>query len=324
MKICTVIVTYNRYELLKECLDALLNQTYKSDILVINNASTDGTDIKIKEDGYLENKNLIYKKLDKNIGGAGGFHFGVKYALDNNYNYVWLMDDDAEPELNTLEGLIKNIDDSKYSAYAPKLFIGTKENSVLSLSGYGHRAMFDYYNCIPSFQKPVSKEAYDSEFTQIDLASFVGILIPISSIKKIGLPEARFFIHHDDVEYSLRLAKIGKILMVNSVNIYHKEKRQDEKIERNFLWFKKNRIRFDKLWLKYFGLRNSIFLALKYGKGYKRYFLIAKLYFELIKDIILYDDKKYIRLVFATNSVFDGIRGIFDNDKPTKILKGKE
>src|SRR5574344_2329339 len=324
MKICTVVVTFNRYELLKECLDSLLNQSIENTILLVDNASTDGTDKKIIEDGYLENENLIYKKLPKNLGGAGGFTYGVKFALENNYDYVWLMDDDAEPELNTLEGLIKSIDDSKYSAYAPKLLIGTKENSVLSLSGYGHRAMFDYYNCVPSFQKPVSKEAYDSEFVQIDLASFVGILIPISSIKKIGLPEARFFIHHDDVEYSLRLSSIGKILMVNSVNIYHKEKRQDEKIQRQFLWFKKNRIKFDKLWLKYFGLRNSIFLALKSGKGYTRYFLIAKLYFELIKDIILYDDKKYIRLVFATNSVFDGIRGIFDNDKPTKILKGKE
>ena len=62
MKICTVVVTYNRYELLKECLDSLLNQTYKTDILIVNNASTDGTDGKIKEDGYLNNENLIYKK----------------------------------------------------------------------------------------------------------------------------------------------------------------------------------------------------------------------------------------------------------------------
>ncbi len=107
VKICTVIVTYNRYELLKECLDSLLNQTYKTDILIVNNASTDGTDIKIKTDGYLKNENIIYKELDKNLGGAGGFSFGVKFALDNNYDYVWLMDDDAEPELNTLEGLIK-------------------------------------------------------------------------------------------------------------------------------------------------------------------------------------------------------------------------
>lgn len=322
MKVCTVVVTYNRYKLLKECLEALLNQTYKTDILLVNNASTDGTDSKIKEDGYLENENIIYKNLPKNIGGAGGFYEGVKYAQENSYDYVWLMDDDAEPELNTLEGLVKNLDDSKYSAYAPKLLIGTKENSTLSLGGYGHRATIDYYNCIPSFQKPVKKEVYDSEFAQIDLASFVGILIPLTSVEKIGLPEKRFFIHHDDVEYSLRLSTIGKILMVNSVSIYHKEQRQEEKIEKSFLWFRKNRIRYDRLWLKYFGLRNSIFLAIKYGKGFKRYFLIAKLYFELIKDIILYDDNKYKRVVFATSSVWDGLRGVFDNDKPTQILKG--
>jgi len=324
MRICTVVVTYNRYELLKECLDSLLKQTYKTDILVVNNASTDGTHNKIKDDKYLENQNIIYKKMNKNIGGAGGFYYGVKFALENAYDYVWLMDDDAEAELNTLEELVKNIDDSKYSAYAPKLLIGTKENSNLCLSGHGHRAMFDYYNCIPSFQRPVSKEFYDSKLALIDLASFVGILIPISSVKKIGLPKEEFFIHHDDVEYSLRLSTIGKILMINSVSIYHKEQRQDEKIEKRFLWFKKNRIKFDKLWLKYFGLRNSIFIALKYGKGLKRYFLIFKLYLELIKDIILYDDNKCTRLVFATSSVLDGLKSTFDNEKPTKILKGKK
>lgn len=322
MRICTVVVTFNRYELLKECLDSLLNQTSKVDILVVDNASTDNTDKKIVEDGYLEHKNIIYKRLDTNSGGAGGFYFGVKYALENSYDYVWLMDDDAEPELNALELLIKNIDDKKYSAYAPKTLIGTKETQVLST--FGHRGIFDYKNCLPAFQKGINLKEYEKDKCEIEMASFVGILIPISSIKKIGLPEKRFFIHHDDTEYSLRLATIGKILMINDSLIYHKEKRQEEKIERKFLGFRKNRIKFERLWLKYFGLRNSIFLALKYGKGYKRYFLAFKLYFELIKDILLYDDEKWIRLVFATNSFFDGLRGHFDNEKPSKILKGKK
>lgn len=319
MKICTVVVTFNRYELLKECLDSLLNQTYKCDILVVDNASTDGTQTKIKEDKYLENDNLIYKRLEENSGGAGGFHFGVKYALENEYDYVWLMDDDAEPELHCLKSLVENLNDSKYSAYASKVMIGTKEDSVLST--FGHRGVFDYENCLPAFQKPIELQEYEKESCEIDMASFVGILIPIENVKKIGLPEKRFFIHHDDTEYSLRLSELGKILMVNSVNIYHKEKRQEEKIEREFLGFKKNRIKFEKLWLKYFGLRNSVFIALKYGKGRKRYFLAFKLYLQLIKDIILFDNKKWIRFLFATNSFFDGVRGIFDNNKPTKILK---
>lgn len=321
MKICTVVVTYNRYELLTECLDALLNQTISNNILVVDNASTDGTEIKIKNDGYLENNQLIYERFEKNTGGAGGFYFGVKYALENDYDYVWLMDDDAEPELDALELLVENLDDKKYSAYAPKTLIGTKEKSILST--YGHRGIFDYINSVPAFQKPIDLKEYDKKKCEIDMASFVGIFIPLSSVKKIGLPEKRFFIHHDDTEYSLRLSTLGKILMINDSKIYHKEKRQEEKIERSFLWFKKDRIRYEKLWLKYFGLRNSIFIAFKYGEGKKRYFLAFKLYFDLIKDIVLYDDKKWIRVIFATNSFFDGLRGHFDNEKPTKILKGR-
>ncbi len=81
MKICTVIVTYNRYELLKECLDSLLNQTYKTDILIVNNASTDGTDIKIKTDGYLKNENIIYKELDKNIWWCGWISLWCKICF---------------------------------------------------------------------------------------------------------------------------------------------------------------------------------------------------------------------------------------------------
>ena len=321
MRICTVVVTYNRYDLLKECLDSLLNQTCKNDILLIDNASTDGTDKKIVEDDYLKNKQIIYKRLEKNSGGAGGFHYGVKYALENDYDYVWLMDDDAEPELNALELLMNNLEDTKYSAYAPQTLIGTRDDNVLST--FGHRGVFDYRNCLPAFQKSIELKEYKKDLMEIEMASFVGIFIPISSVKKIDLPEERFFIHHDDTEYSLRLVTLGKILMVNKSIIYHKEKRQEEKIERQFLGFKKNRIKFERLWLKYFGLRNSIFIALKYGKGYKRYFLTMKLYFDLVKDIILYDDKKWVRLVFASNSFFDGIRGNFDNEKPTKILKGK-
>ena len=322
IKICTAVVTFNRYELLRECLDALLNQTMENTILLVDNASTDGTAKKIIEDGYLEHTNVIYKRLDHNTGGAGGFHFGVKYALENGYDYVWLMDDDAEPGLNALELLINNINDQKYSAYAPKTLIGTKNSHTLST--FGHRGVFDYENCLPAFQKAINIKEYEKDKCEIEMASFVGILIPISSIKKIGLPEERFFIHHDDTEYSLRLATIGKILMINDSVIYHKEKRQEEKIERQFLWFRKNRIKFERLWLKYFGLRNSIYIAIKYGKGLKRYCLILKLYFELIKDIIFYDDRKWLRLVFATNSFFDGVRGHFDNEKPTKILRGKK
>jgi len=319
MKICTVVVTYNRYNLLTECLDALLAQTYKTDILVVDNASTDGTHIKIKEDGYLSHGNLIYHRLESNLGGSGGFHFGVKYALENKYDFVWLMDDDAEPELDSLELLMNYADNTKYSAFAPSLYVGDKNDNILNITG-GHRGVFDYNKPLPGFQKPIAKTEYEKELCEIDMASFVGILIAISSIEKIWLPRDDFFIHHDDVEYSLRLSKVGKILMVNKSKIYHKEKRQEEKYLKRFWIFEKNRIRFEVLWLKYFGMRNGIYLALKYGQDR---FVIPKIlwsYILLVKDILIYDDNKIKRILFATNSILDGLRGHFDNTKAKKIL----
>ncbi len=318
-KICTIVVTYNRYTLLKECIDSLLHQTYPTDIVVIDNASTDGTEANLIKEGYTSFENLCYQKLDTNLGGAGGFHAGCTYASAYEYDFMWLMDDDAEPEYTALEKLIEAISlNASYPAYAPSVFIGTKEKHTLST--FGHRGQFNYKQTLPSFQRPLSVETFLKKTVEIDMASFVGILISSNAMKKIGLPKKEFFIHHDDTEYSLRLATLGKILLVNESKIYHKEKRQNEKIERRFFGFHKNRIRFEVLWLKYYGLRNSIYIAIQYSKTPFVWLDILKLYGTLCKDILLYDDHKWLRLCFATHSILDGLRGNFDNTKAKRLL----
>jgi GT2 family glycosyltransferase len=319
-KIATVVVTFNRYELLRECLDSLLSQTYKTDIILIDNNSTDNTPQKLQQDGYLSEQNsILFKKLPKNEGGAGGFYEGVKIAMQEEYDYIWLMDDDAEPALNALEILIDNLQE-KYSAYAPAIYTGTEDNHEINIAG--HRGYFDFDNPLPMLQKPISKELYSEKYVEIDMASFVGILIPTLHVKKIGLPKKEFFIHYDDTEYCLRLSQFGKILMVTDSKIYHKDKRQEEKYTKKILWFEKTRVRYDKLWIKYFGVRNAIYLATRYGNSkISVYIVILKNYMMLLKDIILYDDKKLTRIKFATSSYIDGIKGVFDNEQPSRILK---
>ena len=70
--VVAIVVTYNRLTLLRECLDALLKND--CDILVVDNASTDGTKEAVKQE-YVDK--VIYKNTGKNIGGAGGFNFGL-------------------------------------------------------------------------------------------------------------------------------------------------------------------------------------------------------------------------------------------------------
>lgn len=88
-KVIAVIVTYNRIKLLKECLNAVLSQTYKvHKIVLIDNASTDGTaDLFIKGGEY--DKDVIdYRRMETNLGGAGGFYEGIKICRDFIYLHL--------------------------------------------------------------------------------------------------------------------------------------------------------------------------------------------------------------------------------------------
>ena len=80
-KVAAVVVTYNRIDLLKQCVDALLKQNYPCDILLVNNNSVDGTEEWALE---LVNKfeNIKYHNTGANLGGAGGFNFGMRWAVD--------------------------------------------------------------------------------------------------------------------------------------------------------------------------------------------------------------------------------------------------
>ena len=108
MNIAAVVVTYNRKVLVLECLNAILQQSHKvNQVFLIDNNSTDGTYEYLKENKIFENSNIVYKKLEKNIGGAGGFFEGMKMAREMNFDWVWIMDDDTIPMTNCLENLLK-------------------------------------------------------------------------------------------------------------------------------------------------------------------------------------------------------------------------
>ena len=109
--VCAVVVTYNRKNLLLECLEALRKQTRPVQaIYLIDNASTDGTPELLLEKKYIkklppenltepweeefEVRNLTdgqpiklhYVRMHQNTGGAGGFHEGVKRAYEKGLN----------------------------------------------------------------------------------------------------------------------------------------------------------------------------------------------------------------------------------------------
>ncbi len=314
--IAAVVVTYNRKQLLTECLDALLAQTRPIDkIILIDNASTDGTPEILKERGYLANLTIEYVRLPENTGGAGGFYEGVKRGYEADYDWLWLMDDDAEPLIDALE----------------RMKIGFKEDDVLAVANLPidkngiaqtvHRGWIDFCRTDDRLTREVTANDLNGDIVEIKFASFVGIAIKRVVVDKIGYPKKEFFIHYDDVEYCHRIASIGKLVMVNRSVIKHKEARRTDAVSVMFMGRSSKRIPLDRLWLTYYAPRNLVWLRRRYCSGLPLLIYMLMWYLKKCTGIALYDDHKLIRMKFYLSALFDGWFGHFDNQKPKVITK---
>lgn len=245
-KICSIVITYNRPNLLIKNLDMMLKQTIKSDILVFDNHSSDETKKILKDKGYLNNEQIQYYYNDENIGGAGGFEKAMRVAFSNNYDFIYLMDDDGRPiENTTLEKLV-----SKYKSLNNKLLI------LNSLVVY-NRNLDVTFNCfkVKNYRDKIKDDLLDN------IMPFNGTLISKEVIKKIGFPRGDFFIRGDEREYTLRARKNHVMLLTYVKSLYYHP--VPKKSYKRFLW-KKVEFEEEAPWKKYYETRNSIYILKKY------------------------------------------------------------
>lgn len=240
MKIITVIVTYNRLELLKKCIYAVNDQTRKPDeIIVINNGSTDQT----KE--WLDSQPLISFHRE-NKGGAGGFSFGLHAAYGRGADWIWVMDDDTIAQKDTLERLTHKLDELK-----PELDkVGFLSSSVLWTDGKTHEMNRTYL--LKDKKKLAGLELTSTGSTFIQFGTFVSMLVSAKAVERVGLPIKEFFIWSDDVEYSKRMIKNGLagLAVEDSVAVH------ETPINHISSVFKDTHLH---LWKYKYGLRNELY-----------------------------------------------------------------
>lgn len=245
MKILISILTFNRLNLLKRCLNHINQLTYQNfELLIVDNGSTDGT------------KDFLIKKKINHIsnqasGSALGWHKCIQHAFKNDYDFIWMMDDDGYPKNNSLEILINE-------------FTKMKDDTVCLSSTLVSEVNFNnlVFN-LPKKPRSLFKSQY-KKLNEIKVPFinhvhlFNGALFKIESLKKIGNVDTNFFHHGVEVDYHYRLKKNFNVYTVVNAIHYHPEV---------------NSRAINKMWVYYY-LKNSIITNYKYSK------------FPLVKTII--------------------------------------
>lgn len=194
-----VVVTYNRLELLKECIDALLRQDYPINrIIIIDNCSTDDT---VEWLSTLSDDTRFHVvRTEKNIGGAGGFSLGLKISVESGCDYTWMMDDDTIPASDALRLLAKTL--------APDGTTGWAASKVNWKDGTRHvmnRCAVEKVN--GRLSGPMYADG--TAFYLATFCTFVSVLIGSAAVRCVGLPIKEFFIWCDDIEYTSRIYNAG-------------------------------------------------------------------------------------------------------------------
>jgi rhamnopyranosyl-N-acetylglucosaminyl-diphospho-decaprenol beta-1,3/1,4-galactofuranosyltransferase len=228
-RVCAVVVTYNRKVLLRQCLLALESQTRRPEaILVVDNCSTDGTDAMLSE----EFGHLSHLRLPVNTGGAGGFHDGMKWAYQQGFEWIWVMDDDVEAVPEALATLLEFQTLSEF--IHPRRVNDKGEpvpwEGVLDPTSGGKKA----------FGTDISFEN-GRAWISVNYGCFEGALIHRRIVELIGFPDKRFFIQGDDTIYGYQAALYTNVIYINKVGLRRKLPVSPEMTERKCYILFRNR-----------------------------------------------------------------------------------
>jgi len=205
-RVCAVVVTFNRKALLRVCLGSLFAQTRPIEqILVVDNASTDGTNILLRE----EFPEVEVLRLAENSGGSGGFHAGMQWAVEQGFDWVWVMDDDVRMRAGALETMLT------YEGIADMI----QPRKVINGSMLVWEAIWDANAC--SAVTYTRETSFDNgrDWTSVSYGCFEGALIRASLIRQAGLPDPRYFVMGDDTVYGFVASQFGRVIYLRYIGV---------------------------------------------------------------------------------------------------------
>lgn len=214
MTLSVIIVSYNTKELTLKCIKSVLKEKMDLEVIVVDNASTDGS-----VDAIEKIKEVKLLKNSQNSGFAKANNQGIKIACGK---YVLLLNSDAQVTPGSLKKLIDFAQaTSDAGAVVPRLINsdGTNQASVYRFPTYwrvfqqyifGVRGLVDKY--LPSMDR----------VNVVEVATMAAYLLTPQAIKKIGLLDERYFMYFEDFDYARRIKEKNlKIYYLPQAQVIH-------------------------------------------------------------------------------------------------------
>lgn len=274
-KVLISILNWNRAQKTLHCLESMRDQkaATQSDvtILVIDNGSQPA-DLALLEKG-MASHDAILKPLPVNLGFTGGHNVSIQIAMNEGYDFIWLLNNDAAVMPGTLEELIKVILDApRCGAVSPVLRdIEDGTTVVRCINTHDWAKLKD--RRILSIEEGQKLQAEHPESTWVDGTA---VLFRVAALRETGPLDDNLFAYYDDNDIGVRLAAKGWFSQCAfNATVLHDVKKLYEEFP---------------LYMVYLLQRNELLFWQKNTPGAYRRFLVIRLV-----DRALYDANRLYR-----------------------------
>jgi dTDP-4-dehydrorhamnose reductase len=216
-RVHAAVLTYNRQELLLLCLAALRDQTERPDrVIIVDNASTDGTAERLRAEGFLDDPLFAYVRLEENIGASGGFARLFHEVWRSGAEWGWFMDDDL--------------------IVAPDALAELKRAFTLHFA-HPEEVGFLVANEVTPDGKPTDVPIVDerhggeasaewgaylaSGLVKVRSSALNATLIPRTTLAAFGAPALDFVVWGEDTDYCLRITERRPAYLVGRSRAVH-------------------------------------------------------------------------------------------------------
>lgn len=205
--VAVVVVTFNRADLLEGMLAGLAALEHRPNaVVVVDNASTDHTAEvleRVRAAGTVAGLEVL--RPAENLGGAGGFHLGVRTAYEAGHERIWLMDDDVVPAPDCLTRLLE-VDEDCLMAVREDRSGALCEKAA---TRFDLRRPWAVKPKTGMVETDFGTRAAMPPLVELENVAFEGFMVRRGVIERIGLPDPAYFIFYDDVDFALRARRAG-------------------------------------------------------------------------------------------------------------------
>jgi len=214
-KVFAIVLNYNGKETLKTCLQSLFSSDYPNlEVVVVDNDSQDGSIEMIKD----QFSRAHYVMLKKNVGFAAGNNQGIRFALEKQAQFIFLLNNDAFVTRDTLSQLIQTAQKQEnISILSPIIYETESQREVWFCGG---KIDWKRQRCVHTpCQAGLPKKPFETEYV-----TGCAMFIPRDVFKKIGLLDERYFLYYEDADFCVRAHKGGfSVKVVPGASAHHDE-----------------------------------------------------------------------------------------------------